>query len=165
MADTPDNATQKANTNTNEQIGIQNIYVKDISFESPNSPRIFTEKWTPKLELEMTNHITQVGEEAYEVVLNVTMTVKTADEKEDKTAFLVEVHLAGIFTLIGFTENRMAYVLNGVCPNILFPYVREVIANLVARGGFQPLHLAPVNFEALFWQRMNQNQNKPEQQN
>jgi len=137
-----------------EQIGIQSLYIKDISFESPNSPKIFSEKKAPKFELEMTNNIKQVGENTYEVVLNVTATAKT----EENTAFLVEVHQAGLFTLTGFAENKLSYMLNGVCPNILFPYVREVMSTLITRGGFAPLFLAPVNFEALYLQRLSQNQ-------
>jgi preprotein translocase subunit SecB len=162
MAETPDNTDQKAvpqeavpqEATPQEQISIQSIYIKDISFESPNAPKIFSEKKVPKFELEMTNNITRVAENIYEVVLNVTATAKT----EENTAFLVEVHQAGLFTLVGFAENKLSYMLNGVCPNILFPYVREVMSTLVSRGGFQPLYLAPVNFEALYLQRLTQNQ-------
>jgi preprotein translocase subunit SecB len=155
MAETPDNSGHlNEKTAPQEQIGIQSIYIKDISFESPNAPKIFSEKKSPKFELEMTNNIKQVAENLYEVVLNVTATAKT----EDNTAFLVEVHQAGLFKLTGFAENKLAYMLNGVCPNILFPYVREVMSTLITRGGFQPLFLAPVNFEALYLQRLSQNQ-------
>lgn len=152
MAETPENAGEK--TAPQEQISIQSIYVKDISFESPNVPKIFSEKTAPKFELEMTSHIKRVAENTYEVALHVTATAKT----EETTAFLVEVHQAGLFTLIGFAENKLSYMLNGVCPNILFPYVREMMSTLITRGGFQPLFLAPVNFEALYLQRLSQNQ-------
>ena len=152
MAEVPENAGEK--TVPQEQIGIQSIYVKDISFESPNVPKIFSERSAPKFELEMANHIKRVAENIYEVVLHVTATAKA----EETTAYLVEIHQAGLFMLTGFAENKLSYMLNGVCPNILFPYAREMISTLITRGGFQPLFLAPVNFEALYLQRLSQNQ-------
>lgn len=152
MAEPSEGTDQK--TTTSEQIGVQSIYIKDVSFESPKTPQIFSDKQTPKFELEMTNSISRVSENVYEVVLNVTATAKA----EAETVFLIEVHQAGLFSLTGFAENKLSYMLNGVCPNILFPYVREIMSNLVTKGGFQPLFLAPVNFEALYLQRLNQDQ-------
>ncbi len=153
---TPNQA--KADANSQEQFGIQNIYIKDISFEAPNSPEIFTEKWKPQLEMEMSNNIKQLNEETYEVVLNLTVTVKA----EEKTAFLVEVHQGGIFALKGFPKDKLSYMLNSYCPNILFPYAREIVSSIVTRGGFQALWLAPVNFDALYSQRLQQQQQQPQ---
>lgn len=151
MEDTPNQA--KADT-TQEQFGIQNIYVKDISFETPNSPHIFTEQWKPQLELELSNNINPLNEGVYEVVLNITATVKAGE----KTAFLVEVHQAGIFAMSGFQEDKLLYMLNSYCPTVLFPFARETISNLVTRGGFQSLWLAPINFDALYAQQLQQKQ-------
>jgi len=137
-----------------EKFGIQNIYVKDLSFEAPNSPSIFMDKWKPQLELEMSNQIEKLNEELYEVTLNITATVKV----EEKTAFLVELHQAGIFSLMGFPDDKLSYMLNSYCPNILFPFARESISNAVTRGGFQPLWLAPINFDALYAQQLQKKQ-------
>jgi preprotein translocase subunit SecB len=153
-----ENAPNNANTATQEQFGIQNVYVKDISFETPNSPQIFREKWNPQMELELSNKITNLDQDIYEVVLNITATVKV----EEKTAFLVEVHQAGIFVIKGFTQDKMPYMLHSYCPNVLFPFARELISNIVARGGFQPLLLAPINFDALYAEQLKQNQPKGE---
>lgn len=143
---------EEASTNTQEEFGIQNLYVKDISFETPNSPQIFMEDWKPKMEYEISTSINNLEGNAFEVVLNVTVTVKS----EEKTAFLVEVHQAGIFVVSGFAEDQLKYMLNTYCPTILYPYAREMISNLVTRGGFQPLLLAPINFEALYAEQQQQ---------
>ena len=135
-----------------EQFGIQNIYLKDSSFETPHSPQIFREPWKPQLEVEIATESNQLEENLYEVVLKVTATVKVSD----KTAFLVEVHQAGIFALMGFTPEKLSYALHSFFPNILFPFARETVSNLVTKGGFQPLLLAPVNFDVLYTQRLNQ---------
>ncbi len=145
---------EEASTNTQEEFGIQNLYVKDISFETPNSPQIFMEDWKPKMEYEISTNIKNLEENVFEVVLNVTVTVKS----EEKTAFLVEVHQAGIFVVSGFAEDQLKYMLNTYCPTILYPYAREMISNLVTRGGFQPLLLAPINFEALYAEQQQQQQ-------
>ncbi len=148
---------EETSTNTKqEEFGIQNIYVKDISFETPNTPHIFMEKWEPKMEYEISTSINNLEEKVFEVVLNITVTVKA----EEKTAFLVEVHQAGIFVVNGFAEDQLIYMLNTYCPTILYPYAREMISNLVTRGGFQPLLLAPINFEALYAEQQQQ-QTKP----
>lgn len=134
-----------------EQFGIQNIYLKDSSFETPHSPQIFREPWKPQLEVEIATESNQLEENLYEVVLKVTATVKVSD----KTAFLVEVHQAGLFALMGFTPEKLSYALHSFFPNILFPFARETVSNLVTKGGFQPLLLAPVNFDVLYTQRVN----------
>jgi len=139
-----------ADITTKEDLGIQNVYLKDTSFETPHSPEIFREQWQPNLDLEITNDIKNLEENIYEVVLHITATVKA----KDKTAFLVEVQQAGIFTLKGFTPDNLAYMLNSYCPTLLFPFARETISSLVSRGGFQPLWLAPINFDALYAEQM-----------
>jgi preprotein translocase subunit SecB len=143
---------EETSTNTQEEFGIQNIYVKDISFETPNSPQIFMEKWEPKMEYEISTSIKSLEEKVFEVVLNITVTVKA----EEKTAFLVEVHQAGIFVVSGFAEDQLKYMLNTYCPTILYPYAREMISSVVTKGGFQPLLLAPINFEALYAEQQQQ---------
>jgi len=137
------------------QFSIQKLYVKDISFESPDTPSVFTFKnWEPQIELNLNNANKKVSDGVYEVVLSVTSTVKN----NDKTAFLVEVHQAGIFNISGFNEQDLKYILGAQCMNILFPYAREVVSDLTNRGGFPPLLLNPVNFDALFAQAIQKQQ-------
>jgi len=145
---------QQPNTAEPEKFVIQNVYIKDVSFETPNSPQIFMEQWKPKLELEISNDIKQLNDEMFEIVLNLTSTVKV----EEKTAFLVEIHQAGLFAIKGFPNDRMSYMLNAYCPTILFPFAREAVANLVIKGGFQPLWLSPINFDALYAQQKQKQQ-------
>ncbi len=133
-----------------QQFAIQKIYVKDISFESPNSPQMFTADWQPRHNLELNTNGQALGEDVYEVVLSLTVTAKN----DEQTAFLVEVQQCGIFTITGFAEDDLAAMLGSYCPNLLFPYAREAISDLVTRGGFPPLLLAPVNFDALYAQHL-----------
>jgi len=139
-----------ADITTKEDFGIQNVYLKDTSFETPHSPAIFREQWKPELDLEITNDIKQLEENIYEVVLHITATVKAGE----KTAFLAEVQQAGVFTVKGFTPDNLNYMLNSYCPTLLFPFARETISSLVSRGGFQPLWLAPINFDALYAEQL-----------
>ena len=126
---------------------IQKIYVKDVSFESPTSPAVFSFKqWDPKIELNLNNAHTRLNEQMYEAVLTVTATVK----QDDKTAFLIEVQQAGIFAISGFSEKDLSYLIGSQCMNILLPYAREAVSDMTTRGGFPPLLLAPVNFDALY---------------
>lgn len=152
---TDENATE-AGAATDEaaqgQFGIQKIYVKDISFEVPDSPGVFQQEWTPTVNMDLANSATRISEDMFEAVLNVTITVSS----DDKTMYLVEAHQAGIFQLSGLPEEAINKILSISCPNILFPFVREVISDLVMRGGFPQLLLAPVNFEALYAQKMQQ---------
>jgi len=133
-----------------KQFSIQKIYTKDLSFETPGSPKIFTEKWEPTVDLNLSTQIQYLEQSLYEVALSITITVKSADA----IAYLVEVNQAGIFTLSGFTEEEMGPMLGSFCPNILFPYAREAVSDLVAKGGFPQLLLAPVNFDALYAQQL-----------
>lgn len=134
---------------------IQKIYVKDVSFESPTSPEAFGFKqWEPKIELNINNAHTRLNEQMYEAVLTVTATVK----QEDKTAFLIEVQQAGIFAITGFSEQDLSYLIGSQCMNILLPYAREAVSDLTTRGGFPPLILAPVNFDALYQKHLKEQQ-------
>ncbi|MDC9728323.1 MAG: protein-export chaperone SecB [Methyloprofundus sp.] len=135
-----------------KQFSIQKIHTKDISFETPNSPQIFTQKWEPNVDFNLSTSATPLEDGLFEITLTVTVTVKT----EDTVAYLVEATQAGIFSLAGFGEEEMKPMVGSFCPNILFPYAREVISDLVAKGGFPQLLLAPVNFDALYSQHMAQ---------
>ncbi|MGB5329912.1 MAG: protein-export chaperone SecB [Gammaproteobacteria bacterium] len=142
-------------TETRQQFAIKKLYVKDVSFESPTSPKSFSyKKWEPKIDLNLGNKQTQIDADMYEVVLSVTATVSI----EDETAFLIEVHQAGLFQIGGFEDEQKSYLLGSQCMNILFPYAREVISDMSVRGGFPPLILSPVNFDALYQQHMQQQQ-------
>ncbi len=135
---------------------IQKIYTKDISFETPNSPNIFREEWKPELDLQLSNTYNQLDDDTHEITLSVTVTAKV----EDKVAFLVEVQQAGVFTLRGYSSEEMGPLVGSYCPNTLFPFAREVISDIVLKGGFPQLVLAPVNFDALYMQQIEQAQQK-----
>lgn len=134
------------------QFAIQRVYTKDISFETPNSPAIFQAEWKPSIELNLDTRSEKLGEDTYEVVLALTVTAKI----EDKTAFLAEVQQAGIFTIGNMPEQQLAHAIGAFCPTTLFPYARETVSNLVNRGSFPQLNLAPVNFDGLFASHMQQ---------
>ncbi|AMK77254.1 MULTISPECIES: protein-export chaperone SecB [Methylomonas] len=146
------------NASSEKQFAIQKIYTKDISFETPNAPKIFTQKWEPALDLNLGTHVQPIENSMYEVSLTLTVTVKIADS----TAYLVEVNQSGIFSIAGFSEQEMGPMLGSFCPNVLFPYAREVISDLVNKGGFPQLILAPVNFDALYMQHLQQAQAQQE---
>lgn len=145
------------NTAEEKQFSIQKIYTKDISFETPNSPKIFTEKWEPTVDFNLGTNVNTLEDALFEVSLSVTVTVKCGET----TAYLVEVTQAGIFSLAGFSEQEMGPMAGSFCPNILFPYAREVVSDLVAKGGYPQLLLAPVNFDALYAQHLKQAQQAP----
>ncbi|NOR51800.1 MAG: protein-export chaperone SecB [Gammaproteobacteria bacterium] len=150
---------QSEQQKTEQKFAIQRIYVKDLSFEMPNSPATFTEKWEPKLNVEINTQTNQLNEGVFEVILNVTVTAKLGET----TAYLVEAQQAGIFELSGFDEQQMGHMIHSFCPNVLFPYAREVVANMVNRGSFPQLNLAPVNFDAIYAEHLKQNANSTEQ--
>ncbi|MBA6252555.1 MAG: preprotein translocase subunit SecB [Colwellia sp.] len=141
-ADAPEAATEQAAP----QFAIQRIYTKDISFETPNSPAIFQKDWKPEIQLDLDTKSNKLAEDTYEVVLSVTVTATV----EGQTAFLAEVQQAGIFSIGNLPEAQLAHTIGAFCPTTLFPYARESVANLVSRGSFPQINLAPVNFEALF---------------
>jgi preprotein translocase subunit SecB len=131
------------------RFGIQRIYVKDVSYEAPGTPQSFTQQLAPQVSMQVGTKSAPVGEDFYEVVLSVTVSAKQGD----KTAFLVEVQQAGIFAVQGYDEQQLGALLNTYCPNILFPFAREVVSDLTTKGGFPPLLLAPINFDALYAQQ------------
>lgn len=154
-----DNA--KLGTNGKEQkpegptFNVNSIYIKDVSFESPNAPSIFNMDWQPKVDfdLQMSSEAVDEAQGLYEVVLHLTVTVKL---KEDTTGFLTEVQQAGIFMLQGFEPDVIKQVLSTACPTVLFPYAREAVSSLVQRGGFPQLILPPINFEAMYAHHLSQ---------
>jgi len=148
------------NEGTKNVFNIQKIYTKDISFEAPNSPKVFTETWEPNNNLDINTNAHKLADNVFEVILSVTVTAKV---KED-TAYLVEIHQAGIFNLEGFSDTDLHGMLGSFCPNILFPYAREAISDIVTRGGFPQLLLAPINFDALYEQHMQQQAEAAKQQ-
>ncbi|EMY0650677.1 TPA: protein-export chaperone SecB [Proteus mirabilis] len=133
---------------------IQRIYTKDISFEAPNAPQVFQKEWHPEVKLDLDTSSNTLAENVYEVILRVTVTATM----EEETAFLCEVQQAGIFTVEGIEGTQLAHCLGAYCPNVLFPYARECITNLVGRGTFPQLNLASVNFDALFMNYLQQQQ-------
>ena len=137
---------------------IQKIYTKNVSFESPNTPELFTTEFQPELSVDLNVESNGLQESVYHVLLRVTATTKV----EEKTAFLCEVEQAGIFTLAGFKEEEISYLLGAQCPNTLFPYAREAVSDLVMKGGFPQLLLEPVNFEAMYYEHLNAQQQKAE---
>ena len=138
----------------NRQFAIQRIYTKDISFETPNSPQVFTTEWQPEINVQLNTAVQDLGNDHYELVLTVTVTAKQGDT----TGFLAEVQQAGIFLVAGLPEEEMGPMMGIFCPNILFPYAREVISDLVSKGSFPQLLLAPINFDALYAQHLQQQQ-------
>ena len=137
----------------NEQqpvFGIEKLYVKDLSVEVPNAPEIFLEQEAPQVEIQLNTAGRGVAEGVVEVVLTVTVTAKAGE----KTLFLVEVGQAGLFRMVNIPEAQMEGLVAVACPNILFPYAREVVSDAITRAGFQPIVLQPVNFEAMYMQRM-----------
>lgn len=135
-------------TNQQQIFEIQKLYLKDVSFEAPSSPQIFTRDWKPEINLQINTSSKKLGEDINEVVLNITLTTHSSE----KPAYLVEIAQAGIFTLKGFNEEQLGHLLGSYCPNVLFPFAREAIAELIAKGGFPHFLLSPVNFDALYSQ-------------
>jgi preprotein translocase subunit SecB len=148
------NGNAQAADQNQRQFAIQRIYVKDMSVEVPNSPKIFLENWEPEMNMDIGTKADPLDSGAYEVVLTLTITVKI----KNTVAFLVEVKQAGIFTLQGFPEDQMRPMLGAFCPNILYPYARSTVTDLVVRAGFPQLYLTPVSFDALYEQHERERQ-------
>lgn len=147
-------STQQPTDAQAPQFEIQRIFVKDISFEAPNTPHTFVEEWKPEVTLNLETKSNRIQDNLHEVVLSITATVNS----NKKTAFLIEVHQGGVFMINGFPNDQLHQMLGSFCPNILFPYAREVVSDIVVRGGFPQLILAPVNFDALYAQHMESQQ-------
>ncbi len=141
-----------------QKFAIQRLYIKDLSFETPNAPAAFTEKWDPRLNVEINSQANQLNEGMFEVVLKVTVTAKL----DEKVAYLIEVQQAGIFELGGFAEEQLGQMIHSFCPNILFPYARETVSDIINRGSFPQLNLAPVNFDAIYAEHLQKSADTPE---
>jgi preprotein translocase subunit SecB len=128
------------------QLSVQKIYLKDVSFEAPTAPAIFQEQVQPRIDMNLTQKVTNLGENMFEVILAITVTCKAGE----KTAYLCEVQQAGVFGCAGFDASQLDAVLGTYCPHVLFPYVRQVISDLIQSGGFPPLFLQPINFEQVY---------------
>lgn len=130
-----------------KQIAVQKLYVKDLSFESPNSPTVFTNKeWKPKTNLNLRSSHSPVVDDVHEVVLTITVEAK----HEETSLFLVEIQQAGLFMISGYTDEEREAIMGSFCPGTLFPYAREAISGLVSKGGFPEFLLQPINFDALY---------------
>ncbi len=147
------------NQNQGGQFGLERLFVKDLSFEVPNS-KVFLGEWKPEMDVQLNTETVRLDETHYEVSVNVTVTAKNAGA----TAFVAEVKQAGIFLIAGVPDEQLTQLVGAYCPNILFPYVREAISDLVNRGSFPQLLLAPVNFDALFAQAQQQRAEQAAQQ-
>lgn len=134
----------------NLQFQVQKLYVKDISFELPNAPDIFQDPGQAEIKMNLSQRVNDIAEDNFEVVLSITVTATTGD----KTAYLAEVHQAGVFLIAGFDEQNRHTVLNTLCPHTLFPYASRIITSLVADGGFPPLVLQPINFDQIYARRL-----------
>jgi preprotein translocase subunit SecB len=145
---------------TQPSFNIEKLYVKDLSVEVPNAPAIFLEREAPQMDVNMPTQSQMLEDGVYENTITVTVTAKSGD----KTMFLVECTQAGIFRIQNVPQDQMPLVLGIGCPNIVFPYLRETVSDVVLRAGFPPLLLNPVNFEALFLQQQAQQQQAAPQQ-
>lgn len=150
MADT-DTLLDSAGADT-PAFAIEKIYVKDLSLENPGSPQSFRLQEPPQVEIGLRTRGEKIDDDTYECVLTVTMTAKAGD----KTLFLIEASQAGVFTIRNIPAEHLQPVIAVNCPNVLFPYIRETLADAVTRAGFPPVHLAPINFEALYQQQLAQ---------
>ena len=146
MAEENQNPAAGSEEQAQPTFAIQRVYTKDISFESPLGAAAFQQEWTPEIKLDLDTKSSKLADDTFEVVLSLTVTANLGD----KVAFLCEVQQAGIFSVGNMPEAQLAHTLGSFCPNTLFPYAREVVSSLVSRGTFPQINLAPVNFDALF---------------
>ena len=131
------------------QFAIRNVYIKDLSFEAPNTPEMFRREWKPEVSLNFDIKRTELEESTHEVVLTLTVTAKVGDQ----TAYLIEIQQAGIITALGFPEGELGPLFYVYCPSLLFPYARQAAADLVFKGGFPPLVLQHIGFDAIYAQK------------
>ncbi|MGH8110041.1 MAG: protein-export chaperone SecB [Arenimonas sp.] len=125
---------------------VQKIYVKDVSFEAPNTPGVFNDAGQPALNMNLNQKVARLEEGVFEVVLGITLTCTIGE----KNVYLAEIEQAGVFGLAGFDERNLDMMLGTYCPNVLFPYARQAVSDLISAGGFPPFYLQPINFEALY---------------
>ena len=149
-------AEQEAQT-PEKRLSVVKIYVKDFSFESPQTPAIFNaQEWAPSTNLNLRSSHSPVSDNLHEVILTITIDAKEKDS--EKTIFLVELQQAGVFEIGGYEKEEMGVVIGSFCPNVLYPYAREAIAGIVQKGGFPEFVLQPINFDALYQQSLQQQQ-------
>ena len=140
-----------------KMVSLQQMYIKDVSFEAPNSPGVFLEEEvSPETKINLANTHDKIGEDSYDVCLK----VRVESKYGDKTMFIAEVEQAGVFVIRGYTEDELKGVIAVFCPNTLFPYIREMVSSLVTKAGFPALLLAPINFEALYSQAIEEAESK-----
>jgi preprotein translocase subunit SecB len=151
------NEATQTEENTQPGFAIEKLYIKDASVEVPNAPQVFTDRTPPQVSVELGNTAQKLDEGVYEVAIKVTVTAKMGEN----VAFLVEVIQAGIFAIRNVPAENLEMIAAVTCPNILFPYAREAVSDLVTRAGFAPVLLNPINFEALYMQQQVQNAGKP----
>lgn len=157
---TDTNAAAEAQEKPTPQLSMQRVFLKDISFESPRSPMVFQEEWKPEVGMELNTKSRQVGENVYEVVLEITVTVKNNGE----SAYLVQVQQGGLFVISGLDDQQLHHALGAFCPATLFPYARENIDAVIVKGSFAPIMLAPINFDALYIESLQKQQAEQPQQ-
>lgn len=156
-AETPE--VQEAQEAQTPQLSMQRVFLKDISFESPRSPMIFQEEWKPEVGLELNTKSRQVGESVYEIVLEITVTVKN----NGNTGYLVQVQQGGLFVISGLNDQQLHHALGAFCPATLFPYARENIDAVVVKGSFPAIMLAPIDFDALYIESLQKQQAETKQ--
>lgn len=152
--------SEEAASQPNPVFNLEKLYVKDISLEIPHAPGIYLEQESPQIELQLNSQAQPVGEGIFEVTITVTVTAKLTEQ--DKVAFLIEAKQAGVFQVRNVPEEELEPVLAVVCPNMLYPYLREVVSDMSVRAGFAPVLLNPINFEVLYQQQKQQQQAKDE---
>ena len=135
------------------RVQVERIYLKDLSFESPHAPQVFASEWKPNIHLDINTAANRVSQTRFEVVLTVTLTAKSPTD-ETSTELIIEVQQAGIFLIEGADGPALERVLAVICPDMLFPYVREAVDNVAAKGTFPPFMLAPVDFASLYKQAL-----------
>ena len=147
-------ALSNGQANPPMQMALQKIYARDVSFEVPNAPKVFQEEGQPQVQLNLSHKASPIEGDNYEVVLTLTVTCTL----NERTAYLAEVHQAGVFSFVGFDQDNLSMVLATYCPNVLFPFARQAVSDLVLNGGFPPLLLQPINFDALYAEQQRQHE-------
>ena len=146
-----------ADTKEERLVSLQTMYIKDVSFEAPNSPGVFLEEEVlPETKINLANTHDKLGDDSYDVCLK----VRVESTYNDKTIFVAEVEQAGVFVIRGYTEDEVKGLIAVFCPNTLFPYIRELVSSLVTKAGFPALLLQPINFEALYAQAIEEAEKK-----
>ena len=152
MADQIPTGTAAGTEPNSQELVLQNIYIKDSSFEAPAGPNLQVSEWNPQFNLNMNTSASTMNDTVHEVVLTITLEAKIAD----KVAYLVEVKQGGLFMIRGYSDDDTRRVVGAFCPGVLFPYARQAVSDMILRGGFPPFLLPPVNFDGLFQQSVEQ---------